>query len=136
MSIHDLLPHLDGVRQTGVGRWIAKCPGHDDRSPSLSLRECDDGRVLIHCFAGCEVESVLAAAGLRFSDLYPDKPLGQRLRPVGHNPRDLLRLVRRESLIVLLAAEDLSRSKALSKADHDRLVAAAGRIARVANEAR
>jgi hypothetical protein len=56
-----LLSRLDGVRQTGPDRWIARCPAHDDGRASLSLRELDDGRVLLHDFAGCAVEEVLAA---------------------------------------------------------------------------
>ncbi|MFT7571764.1 MAG: putative DNA primase/helicase [Paracoccaceae bacterium] len=49
-----------GGRQSGSG-WIAPCPSHDDRTPSLSLDDCDDGRVLVHCHAGCEQESVIKA---------------------------------------------------------------------------
>jgi len=61
MSADDFLGLLDKVKNTGQGRWIACCPAHDDRSPSLSIRALDDGRVLVHCFAGCDVGSVLEA---------------------------------------------------------------------------
>jgi DNA primase len=47
MSAEALLAHLDKVRRTGAGRWIARCPAHDDKSPSLAIRELDDGRTLI-----------------------------------------------------------------------------------------
>ena len=50
MTIEDFLTRLDGVKRTGRG-WQAKCPAHDDRSPSLSIREGELG-VLLHCFAG------------------------------------------------------------------------------------
>jgi hypothetical protein len=46
MSADVLLDKLDGVRPTGAGRWIAKCPAHEDRHASLSVRELDDGHVL------------------------------------------------------------------------------------------
>lgn len=70
------------MRQTGPGRWIACCPAHDDRSPSLSIRELEDGRVLAHCFSGCQVADVLTAVGLEFFDLYPPDS-----RAIGHaNP--------------------------------------------------
>ena len=136
MTIDELLSRLSGVRRTGDGRYIAKCPAHDDRSPSLSLRECNDGRVLVHCFAGCEVESVLASMNLGFSDLYPEKPISHRERPMRFNPRDLLLIASREMMVVVLAAEDLAKGKALNEQDHERLLAAAGRIAGVAREAR
>ena len=47
------------------------CPAHPDRRPSLSVRRAADGRWLLHCFAGCDTETILAAAGLTFADLAP-----------------------------------------------------------------
>ena len=45
-----------------VGRhWIAKCPAHQDQTPSLSIAECDDGKPLVHCHAGCGQAEVIAA---------------------------------------------------------------------------
>lgn len=64
-----VLDHLQGVRRTGAG-WMAKCPHHGDRQASLSVREADDGRVLLHCFAGCGNADVVASAGLSFPDLF------------------------------------------------------------------
>jgi DNA primase len=56
MSVAALLDRLEGVRACGPGRWVARCPAHEDRSPSLSIRKKDDGTTLLHCFSGCEVE--------------------------------------------------------------------------------
>ncbi|CAG1010435.1 hypothetical protein PHYC_03850 [Phycisphaerales bacterium] len=52
---------------------MARCPSHDDREPSLSVAAGDDGRVLIHCHAGCTVESILGAVRLHMSDLFEPK---------------------------------------------------------------
>jgi len=41
--------------------WMARCPVHDDRTPSLAISEADDGRVLVHCHAGCSQQDVIAA---------------------------------------------------------------------------
>jgi hypothetical protein len=49
------------------------CPAHDDNNPSLSISEGADGRVLIKCHAGCEVEAVVEAIGLTMADLFPAK---------------------------------------------------------------
>ena len=68
-TVSRLLGGLSCVRQTGSGRWIARCPAHEDRSPSLSIRDIDD-RVLVHCFAGCGVGDVLSSVGLTLADLY------------------------------------------------------------------
>lgn len=74
MSTADkLLSRLDKVRSNGDRKWMALCPAHDDGSPSLSLRELEDGRLLLHCFAGCGAADVLAAVGMELRDLYPER---------------------------------------------------------------
>jgi hypothetical protein len=45
--------------------WLAKCPAHDDRTPSLSVSDGENGRALIHCFAGCEARDIIAALKAR-----------------------------------------------------------------------
>lgn len=57
-------------RKTGTG-WEARCASHDDHNASLSIAEGKDGRILLKCFAGCSVESVVGALGLKISDLFP-----------------------------------------------------------------
>ena len=68
--LSNLLSRLEGVREVWPGQFYARCAAHDDRSPSLSIRDNGD-KILIHCFAGCSPEDVLAAVGLTFQDLYP-----------------------------------------------------------------
>lgn len=70
-NVERILTKLEHVRRSGEG-WIARCPAHDDRSPSLSVTE-RDGKVLLHCFAHCTVEAVCKAMGLQTSDLFTDK---------------------------------------------------------------
>jgi hypothetical protein len=57
MITTDLLSGLEGVRHC-TGGYTARCPAHDDRNPSLSIREIEDGRVLFHCFAGCTFDAI------------------------------------------------------------------------------
>ena len=47
-----------------AGGWVDRCPAHDDKSPSLSVCETSDGKLLLHCFAGCSFEEIIKAAGL------------------------------------------------------------------------
>jgi hypothetical protein len=49
----------------------ARCPAHDDRRASLSIAEGDDGKVLLHCFANCDLEKIVSAMGLEMLDLWP-----------------------------------------------------------------
>ncbi len=130
MIADSLLARLDGVKQTGAGRWLARCPAHNDRSPSLSIRETDDGTVLIHDFAGCDTEAVLSAVGLTFSALYPPR-LDDHSRRPERRPfpaSDILKAIAHEALVVAIAAEDVHRSKKLSDEDHERLFVAVRRI--------
>lgn len=50
------------------------CPAHEDHTPSLTGDLGDDGRILVHCHAGCTQEAVLSALGVDAADLYPPKP--------------------------------------------------------------
>ena len=58
-----------GGRKAGGG-WTARCPAHDDRTPSLSICDVDDTKVLVRCHAGCDQERVIAA--LRTCGLWVD----------------------------------------------------------------
>lgn len=66
-----LLSRLSGVKTAGKGKWMARTPTREDRTPSLSIRECEDGRVLLYDFGGDATADVLAAIGMTFTDLYP-----------------------------------------------------------------
>jgi hypothetical protein len=69
-----------GGRKSGRG-WSARCPAHDDRTPSLSLRDGESGRVLVHCHAGCDQGAVidaLRARGLWPETIRPDRTPDQR----------------------------------------------------------
>lgn len=83
MTIHEFLALLDGVRPSSGG-WMAKCPAHDDRLASLSVRD-DDGTILLYCHAHCETASVVQTLGLEFTDLF-DRDL-QPIRKFTATPR-------------------------------------------------
>jgi hypothetical protein len=61
---------LLGARQNGQSGYTARCPAHDDKNPSLAVREGRDGRTLIRCFAGCEPVAIVHAIGLDLRDLF------------------------------------------------------------------
>ncbi|WP_278446423.1 virulence-associated protein E [Stutzerimonas kunmingensis] len=69
--INLILPRLDGVKAKGRAKWMARSPTRVDKTASLSIRELDDGRVLLHDFGGDSTADVLAAIGLTFADLRP-----------------------------------------------------------------
>jgi hypothetical protein len=129
MAADAFISRLEAVRQTRPGHWIARCPAHGDKSPSLAIRELDDGRLLAHCFAGCEIDEVLSAIGLTISDLYPDSPIGHarpERRPFPLS--DVMRALSLECDLTVIYAAKMGRGEDLSGADRDRLLLAAERI--------
>ena len=77
MNAQDVLDRLEKV--TGSkGKWMACCPAHQDKSPSLAVTEADD-RVLVHCFTGCDTQDVTAAIGLNVADLFYNKLAGAEM---------------------------------------------------------
>jgi hypothetical protein len=69
VNVDEILGQLERVHKTGRG-WSARCPAHEDRNPSLSIAEGDDGRILLRCFAGCPTDRVCGSLGLKLSDLF------------------------------------------------------------------
>lgn len=134
-----LLSRLEGVRQTGPGRWIAKCPAHDDRSPSLSIRELADGQLLLHDFAGCAAADVVQAAGLSLADLFPDGGSSHhhgRRKPPRIPAGDLLMLAAREVLVASIITADLLDRHNITEAEWQRLAQSSARLGRLADEVR
>ena len=129
-GVTELLSRLSGVKKTGADRWVARCPSHTDRTPSLSVRQADD-RILLHCFGGCGTDDVLAAIGLTFTDVMPERVAyhAPRKRPA-FPPHDVLEILGHDVMLVALAATELSHGRALSEADRAALVEAADRCAK------
>lgn len=136
MSLDLLLSRLDRVRPYGK-QWRASCPSCGGSSrDKLSIAEGDGGRVLLHCFAGCDAAAVVQAAGLSLGDLFPE-----RLRPETPAERSEAQRRFRESAwggaidtiafevdIVLACAESVDLEVPLSAADRERLGQAIERI--------
>ena len=129
MSTNQILDRLEKVRKTGGSSWVACCPAHGDKSPSLAIREIEDGRTLLHCFAGCEANEVLGAIGLTLQDLYP-APANAAYKPVKRPwiAQDVLRCLALEALIILQCARTIRSGKALSDPDQERLTLSVSRF--------
>ncbi len=137
-DVHQLLARLDKVKANGPGRWLACCPAHADRSPSLAIREAEDSTILIKCFTGCSTEDVVAAVGMSLADLFPRRETDswRASRRPGERwvPRDVLAAIAREALVVTLAAEAVRGGHPLAREDLDRLAVASGRLRAAAQE--
>lgn len=129
MRADALLSVLKDVRQRGADQYMAKCPAHPDKTASLSIKCCADGRVLLHCFAGCQPDDVLGAVGMEFSHIMPER-IGHDLPRVRHTiaPADALRVLRREIDLVGIVAADMLAHREITEETWQRLAKAVARI--------
>lgn len=129
MSSQALLSRLNKVRKNGTGQYMAQCPCHADKTASLAIKDMNDGRILINCFAGCDTYSILRAVGLDWQDVLPESNVGEH-KPVKQilYSSEALELIRFESQIVLVAAYDLKKNKPLSGDEIERLELSMQRI--------
>jgi hypothetical protein len=112
MNVEAMLARLEKVKRTGAETWIACCPAHQDRTPSMTVRETGDGLILVHCFAGCGIDSILSAVGMEVGELFPDRPV-QHSKPLRYKfpARDVLECVANEALIVAIVANEIAGGK-------------------------
>ena len=132
--VENLISRLDKVKGRN-GSWTARCPAHADKGPSLAVREGEDGRVLLHCFAGCETANVLGAIGMDMTDLFPPDEK-RREYPVTSKPAmkpaffasDLMRIIHFEALVVQIVAFDVANGKMPNEETRERMLTAYQRI--------
>lgn len=130
MDITVFLSRLGQVRKSGKN-WIAKCPAHQDRSPSLMISERNDGSVGLYCFAGCKTDDICGAIGLTLADLFPESPHEPNYK---RPPRtlmthaDAMRGLSAELGIAALLAISVADQQPLSESDLNRGLTAVGRI--------
>jgi hypothetical protein len=112
--VEELLDKLDKVRHTGRDKWVACCPVHGDKNPSMSIAE-KDGRILCHCFScGANGLEVAKALGLPPSVLF-EKPLEQ-----GFIPKRVYEEAEIDRLVIAGAEQMRKQGKPLSYKDFKR----------------
>lgn len=130
MSVDTLLHGLEKVKKTGHDKWQACCPAHDDKGPSLAIKELDDGRVLIHCFAGCSAIEILDSINLDWSALIPTKAIDHHVQKVRRAwiAIDVLNALAMEILIAWNFTKAMAIGTSLSTKDSERLLLCASRM--------
>jgi hypothetical protein len=125
--IENILARLEKVKGRN-GAYTACCPAHGDKSPSLAIRELDDGRILMKCFANCSIQEIMGAIGMDIGDLFPN--VNKDLPPVKRKyyATDLLRVIEFEAWVVSVAAYTMSQGLSLSEEDRTRMKVAQTRI--------
>lgn len=105
-----LLGRLDDVREVGHHRWRARCPAHKGKSRSLSICEAGAGRLLVHCFASCDIANVLDAIGLTAAHLFPRGGRTHQLPDSKITPTEALACVDHEIRVAHLIISDILAS--------------------------
>lgn len=126
LNLETILGRLRKISRAGAG-WIACCPAHPDRSPSLSIQE-QSGRILVHCFAGCSVEAICIAIGITTKQLFTQP----RAKPEPAIVRQTKKQI--ESLRGRLTPRDREREVTVVLANHNHPDAAFARALALAVE--
>jgi len=129
-NIERLLGGLSKVKNTGKNDWVACCPAHADKSPSLSITEKSDGRVLLKCFAGCSADEVVGAIGMQLSDLMPENVGFHRIKPsrIPFNARDVLECLQNDATLLCVFISDVTQAKPITPEEAANAYKAACRI--------
>ena len=121
MSAQDVVDRLEFCRPAGDGKWIARCPAHDDSAPSLSVKDAGNGKTLIHCFAGCGAVEVIEALGLDIGSLFPPTDKNYPAERKFHE-RSI------DELVIEIAKADRAAGRVLSPQDREREAEAFARL--------
>lgn len=130
MTPEEFVQRLNNVKRTGPGRWVASCPAHEDRHPSMNVATGDDGKILFICRSGCDQQAVIDVMGLKWSDLYPESlnriPF-QEFRKA-FPAADVLEALTDETMLVAVAASNVAAGVKLTEEDLQRVWTAYTRI--------
>lgn len=123
MSLQNILSHLSKVKKNPRG-YTACCPVHNDKNPSMSICETDDGKVLAHCFGcGARGVDVVEALGLSTSELFSqpmDRPYDASYKVRKHKLED--------EMVMSIYESDKQNGKYLTHADYKRYKLARSRL--------
>lgn len=134
MIADEILSCLDKVKQTGEGRWVALCPCHEEKTPSMCITEKDDA-VYVHCFGcGANGKDVCEKLGIEPFKLFADGFKAGDYKKPKIPATDILRCISFESLFISMCADQLSVGTPLKDDDRERLKLAAKRVRQAAIE--
>ena len=138
----DFLGLFESVKPSGKG-FTACCPVHESKSrSSLSIKEGDDGRVLLFCHAQCAKIDIVHAVGREMADLFVRVIETEKTPRSSWQQRELMKMRRWKAVgpdllievsVLLSAAGQVYQDYPLSEEDRVRMLRA-GRLIRSALE--
>lgn len=121
-----LLSRLKKVKAVGQGKWQACCPAHDDRNPSLSIKELPNGTLLVKCWSGCSTQEIVQSVDLKLMDLFPitqDQP--RPLRKLYTPSKEAIEI---ERLVVAIGLDHIAHGVPITPQDQARFELAKQRL--------
>lgn len=131
MTIESLLSRMSKVRRRGNNKWMVSCPCHEDKHPSLSIKD-QDGVILMHCFSQhCSAADICNAIGIDIQELFPpsdnfDASIPQRKQY--HDAVNVLECLAVEALALHIIGNDMIKNGSIEHDERDRLAQASIRI--------
>lgn len=118
-KLDNFVSRLKKLKRTGKDSWIACCPSHPDKSPSLAIREVETDKILVKCFAGCSIEEITGSIGLTLGDIMPDTAPDSFRKPysVPFNPRDVLACLRTDAMLLSVFISDVTQGNEITPQD-------------------
>jgi len=133
IPIPEILSRFSKVYKSGEGEYQCLCPSHDDSTASLGLKFKED-KMILNCFAGCSMESILQASGLDWGDVMPDSRDDDAKGSMKFNPYAVLKATRNDVLFVALCASQVSNSSPLEDSDKQKLLEVTSRLRGLYND--
>ena len=126
--IANILSRLSKVASRSNDEWLACCPAHEDKTPSLAIRQSSDGKILLHCFAGCSIEEITDALGLSLNKLFPDNGFNHNDYHHQLKQSQYKEILSNEQLVVAIAEAEIKRNHKLNAKNTGRHLLALSRI--------
>lgn len=115
ISPHDIANGLKKGKCVGNNKYVACCPAHEDKTPSLHITLGQDNKILVHCFSGCSQSEIIDC--LKSMGLWPEKEKIDRPpgyippEPIPNTDDDLLSFDHAE-MVLALSDYDKGKGKA------------------------
>jgi len=137
MNIDIFLTALDRVKKTGFNKWIACCPVHNDKTPSLAIRLVEGDRLLFHCF-GCGANGIEICKSLNINpeELFPPRLENHKRERVPFPAEQILSALVHEVGIVTAASHAIANGEKLNANDVRRIETARERLTEGLNYAK
>jgi hypothetical protein len=133
MRTEEILDRLQKVKSCGSGKWQACCPAHEDKSPSLSIKQTDEGSTLLKCWAGCFTADIVAAIGLQMNNLFYES---SSIDKSDYKKKQLIRDLKNSQLFVAIYDATALTGEAITREDTEKYIKHKSNEAKILNELR